>query len=218
MGLYSTSALTMPRISEARIREQLRVLEQILAAHPEGLSRSLLEVEYRRAAGHTMPQRTLARRLERLVRADRIRVYEAGKNTRYVATAAKSTLPTGQSPTPVTTGYTGTTGRERVEEGQDEYPPLTEAAVEVRSLVRQPLSMRNPVGYNPAFLESYLPGTTWYLPPALRAHLNDTGHTPDGPVRQAPTRERFSVNYSSICHGDPVVWKATHIVDWTRKT
>ncbi|HET7552461.1 MAG TPA: Fic family protein [Gemmatimonadaceae bacterium] len=98
-------------------------------------------------------------------------------------------MPTGQPSTPVTAGDTGTPGKEHVEEGRDEYPPLTKSAVEVRSLVRQPLSVRNPVGYNPAFLESYLPGTTWYLTTALRAHLNDTGRTPDGP-RPAGTYAR----------------------------
>ncbi|HET7622667.1 MAG TPA: Fic family protein [Gemmatimonadaceae bacterium] len=55
--------------------------------------------------------------------------------------------------------------------------------------MRKPLSARNPVGYDPAFLESYSPGTTWYLTAALRAHLNTAGHTPDGP-RPAGTYAR----------------------------
>lgn len=179
----------MPRISEARIAEQLRRIEEIIAAHPDGLSRSLLEEEYRSAAGHALPQRTLARRLERLVQADRVRVRNAGRNTLYLAATAKPTQPTGQSYSPVIIYDARGTAREQAGEGSDEYPPLTRSGIEARSLVRQPLSMRSPVGYNADFLESYLPGTTWYLPRELRIRLNETGRTPDGP-RPAGTYAR----------------------------
>lgn len=49
--------------------------------------------------------------------------------------------------------------------------PLSSAAKEVQLLVRQPLMLRKPVGYNQAFLEDYRPNETCYLAQDVRAEL-----------------------------------------------
>jgi len=48
----------------------------------------------------------------------------------------------------------------------------------VRAMVRRPVAARDPVPYNPEFLERYVPGDTWYLPAELRASLHEKGRTP----------------------------------------
>ncbi len=53
--------------------------------------------------------------------------------------------------------------------------PLSSEAKAVESLVRQPLALRQPVGYNRAFLDSYRPNETHYLDPSLRAQLLSQG-------------------------------------------
>jgi len=49
--------------------------------------------------------------------------------------------------------------------------PLSPQAKEVEALVRQPLALRQPVGYRRAFLDGYRPNETWYLPQDVRDDL-----------------------------------------------
>jgi len=79
-------------------------------------------------------------------------------------------------------------GSAETDEGEA-YVPVSPEGADARELVRRPLSTRPPVGYRPEFLESYQPGLTWYLPPALRGRLLDLGRTPQGP-RPAGTYAR----------------------------
>ena len=53
--------------------------------------------------------------------------------------------------------------------------PLTSEAKEVEALLRQPLVLRQPVGYNRAFLDSYRPNETYYLDQSLRTELLSQG-------------------------------------------
>jgi len=53
--------------------------------------------------------------------------------------------------------------------------PLSPAAKELEALVRQPLVLRQPVGYNRAFLDSYRPNETHYLDQSLRDELLSHG-------------------------------------------
>ena len=55
--------------------------------------------------------------------------------------------------------------------------PLSPDSKDVLSYVEQPLSGRKPVGYQPEFLQSYQPGSTWYLPLTLRRQLHKMGQT-----------------------------------------
>lgn len=53
--------------------------------------------------------------------------------------------------------------------------PLSAEAKEVEKLVRQPLMLRKPVGYNRAFLDSYRPNETSYLAQDMREELLSQG-------------------------------------------
>jgi hypothetical protein len=74
-------------------------------------------------------------------------------------------------------------------EPEEGYVPLSREGARVRAPVRRPLMERRPVGYDPGFLEAYVPGKTWYLPRALRERLHQVGRTPD-PERPAGTFAR----------------------------
>ncbi|HKP74402.1 MAG TPA: Fic family protein, partial [Longimicrobiaceae bacterium] len=63
-------------------------------------------------------------------------------------------------------------------EAEGELIPLSPAGEEIRAAVRQHISQRTAVGYDPEFLERYRPGETWYLPEATRARLHELGRTP----------------------------------------
>ena len=52
---------------------------------------------------------------------------------------------------------------------------LSSEAKEVEAKVRQPLVLRQPVGYNRAFLDSYRPNETYYLDQSLREELHLQG-------------------------------------------
>lgn len=52
---------------------------------------------------------------------------------------------------------------------------LSSEAREIRSIVRSPLSMRTPVGYDASFLLSYEPNRTFYLPLETRRKLAEIG-------------------------------------------
>lgn len=53
--------------------------------------------------------------------------------------------------------------------------PFSPQAREVEAHVRQPLMLRQPVGYNRAFLDDYRPNETCYLPQAVREELRLQG-------------------------------------------
>lgn len=52
---------------------------------------------------------------------------------------------------------------------------LSSAAEALRAKLRQPVSERSPLGYQPSFLESYQPNQTYYLPESDRRQLLETG-------------------------------------------
>jgi len=54
-------------------------------------------------------------------------------------------------------------------------PPLSDAGVEIRKYVRQPIGARQPVGYDLDFLFSYRPNESFYLSQDERAQLQDVG-------------------------------------------
>jgi len=57
----------------------------------------------------------------------------------------------------------------------DEVVPLTAEAQRVRAYLRQPLTMRTPVGYQRKFLDMYTPNESYYLSAALRKKLHQLG-------------------------------------------
>ena len=53
--------------------------------------------------------------------------------------------------------------------------PLSPEAKQVESLIRQPLMLRTPVGYNRAFLDNYRPNASYYLSQNIRDELLSQG-------------------------------------------
>lgn len=86
----------------------------------------------------------------------------------------------------------------------------------LRVLVRQPLALRQPVGYRRAFLDGYRPNETWYLPQDVRDDLLAQGQAvatsePAGTyARKIANRLLIDLSWNST------VWKATPIRCWRR--
>jgi hypothetical protein len=158
----------MPRRSQVDVNAELDAVESLVAGHPDGIGRVALEASFVARFGRPIAQRTLSRRLEELAEQDRVRREGAARHAVYRPGPGLVLTP----PEP--------------EEG---YVPLSREGAQVRALVRRPMMERRPVGYDPAFLDAYTPGKTWYLPRKLRERLHEVGRTPD-PERPAGTYAR----------------------------
>ncbi len=78
--------------------------------------------------------------------------------------------------------------------------PVSDEGKAVREYVRRPSHEREPVGYEPEFLEDYLPNHTYYLPETIRRDLYLIGElresAPDGSTYQPETVNRLLVDLS----------------------
>ncbi|NUP86145.1 MAG: Fic family protein [Burkholderiaceae bacterium] len=153
----------MPR---ATLTEELELIESIVAAHPSGLGIAAIEAEIARRQGYRPNRRTLQRRLQRLI--DEQRVSTEGESVALVyKLISASVVPASAS---MTLPATATAEAEL-------YVPVSPEGAAIRDQVRRPLMHRRPVGYQRQFLESYQPGTTFYLPESLRRQLHEMGRT-----------------------------------------
>lgn len=154
----------MPKTSQDRLLERV---DALLRQHPEGLR--LLEIE---ESLQEVSRRTLQRRLAKWTSTQAIRTQGVRRGRRYFSNA----LSTGSRVITPPTGALSVTG---LPPEIDENIPLSIAAREVQALVRRPLTDRQPIGYETAFLEKYIPNDTAYLSGALRSHLHELGRTPE---------------------------------------
>lgn len=115
-----------------------------------GVSLTISELE---ALWPEIPRRTLQRRFSRWIAEGRVEAAGRGKLRRYRLAGA---IPSQSFP---------------------DYIPLSADSRDVLAYVDQPLGARKPVGYQRDFLESYIPGETWYLPEPLRQQLHRIGDT-----------------------------------------
>lgn len=141
----------------------------VLQKATQGLSRE--EIEATLAA--PLPLRTLQRTLRRLIEIGEITVSGRGRATRYSAVDSE----TSASP----------------HVGRPDGLPLSPLAENIRKLVQLPLHQRKPVGYNRAFLESYVPNQTHYLPEKERRRLLEMASS-RGPELPAGTYARQILN------------------------
>lgn len=174
----------MARIRRIEIPRQREALLAIIRAFPEGIGREKLSREYQARFGLTLEWRTLLRRLRELNEAGRIRTVGESRRRIYqiqvqpLAGPRAGDEPDGGVPAPAA-----------AEEQEEGYVPVSTAGAAVRARVRRPITERDPVGYRIEFLESYRPGTTWYLPADMRAYLHRLGRTAE-PERPAGTFAR----------------------------
>lgn len=134
------------------------VLLEALARFPEGAA--IEQIEENLKAPPT--RRTLQRWLNELIEQQRVQREGRGRATRYrcgsVVSAAGHATATSSA-----TGFA------------EILIPLSLEAKELERLVRQPLELREPVGYNRAFLDDYRPNETFYLTQAIRDELLSHG-------------------------------------------
>lgn len=122
------------------------------------------------------PRRTLQRRLEALNRANLIQRQGKARATVYrVHEAAAYQLPRNldflvREDSPEVTPSPETAP---IPDSLD----LTAESLRLREIIRRPLHLRKPVGYQRDFLESYEPNKTYYLPEVLRAELRAVGQS-----------------------------------------
>ena len=146
----------MARVSEEAIAADLSRITEILRENPGGLNREAICDAYRARYSVELPQRTLQRRLERLVVEGKVRPEGETRRTIYRHADVGGEQPVAGS-----------------------APKLSAQGVRLRDLIKRPVGGREPVGYDIEWLRSYRPGTTWYLSKADRAQLREVGRTPD---------------------------------------
>ena len=161
-----------------RIREEdLQAIEAAVGQHPEGrTARQISE-----ALVPVLPRRTLQYRLKSLVDSKRLVTNGKGRGVRYRVARV------------VSLAFQATAGTPKVSFRLEVLPPLSDAAVEIREHVRQPLAARHPVGYDRDFLDSYRPNQTFYLSQTERDRLHEIGRA-QVPEQPAGTYARQILN------------------------
>ncbi|HSY84618.1 MAG TPA: hypothetical protein VK807_22830, partial [Gemmatimonadaceae bacterium] len=177
----------MGRPSRNQITEELDALQSLIERHSTGLSRHQISELWTQRLERHLPERTLSRRLETLVDQNRIRSVGAGPAVVYQPVAARVSVAPSSA-------------------ADSDYVPLSSRGEEVRLLVRRPISQRTPVGYDSKFLESYIPGQTWYLLDDQRQRLHERGRTPDE-TKAAGTYAREIYNRLLI----DLAWASSHL-------
>jgi len=153
----------MPKqVSQAKLDAVLRAV----ARFPEGAS--IQEISGVLAV--TLPRRTLQRHLALLVDQNQLRITGRGRGSRY-------RLPTKGIEPPVSPSKI--TVKEHAVQSEI-YIPVSHEGEGIKQAVRAPIQERHPVGYNRAFLDSYRPNDTFYLPADVRRDLLELGRSPDG--------------------------------------
>ena len=168
----------------SNIERQLRRIEDIVAEHPEGITRAELE----EALGGEIHKRTLQRRLCELAEIGKIGSTGGGAATAY--------RPVTRPPSPSV----------HTELGEPEIP-LSPTSLEVLHEIRQAPARRAPVGYKRVFLEDYVPGRTTYLSDATRRRLASLGSTTATSERPAGTVAQDVLEHLLI----DLSWASSHL-------
>jgi len=151
----------MPKLTP---RAELDRLVHLIAQHPNGIGVASLA----QRLDEQLLRRTLQRRLALLVEQGRIQSVGAARAVRYVcAPLPAQQVLVAQEP-----------ARYAVPVGGEVYVPVSAAGAQIKAHVRQPRTLRTPVGYRQEFCEQYHPNHTVYLPPALRDQLHALGQSP----------------------------------------
>ena len=139
--------------------EHLQEIERVVRRHPDGLTAQQIDD----ALPSAPPRRTLQYRLRLLVSRERLVMEGTGRCARY-------------RPVQVISATGEAAGRSRAALAETEVlPALSDAGDAIRKHVRQPPSLRTPVGYDQEFLHSYRPTETFYLPETDRELLHRVG-------------------------------------------
>ncbi len=136
--------------------EELKAIEDVLKAHPGGISRAFIA----EALNEKVSPRTLQSRLRYLVDHGRAVTEGQSRAVKYRPASSRGMVAEASA--------------------EGELIPLSKEAKEIRQIVSQPLIKRKVVGYNRDFLDSYRPNETAYLTDDQRARLHKIGTVPIG--------------------------------------
>lgn len=146
--------------------DELLLIESIVAAHPDGIGISEIEAAMEGRQNSKLNRRTLQRRLQKLIQAQRLTA--EGESTAWVYKTASGAVA----------ALTGLTATGSLGQGEPElYVSVSPEGARIRDQVRRPLMHRRPIGYQRDFLQTYQPGQTFYLSQSLRSQLHDMGRT-----------------------------------------
>ncbi len=146
------------RMAKRMPEQDLKMIEDAVHGRPGGITVG----EIADALETGLPRRTLQYRLKRLVDTGRLVREGEGRWAKY------------RQPQEVE-GRVTIAARAGVEAHGAVVVPLSEEGVEIREYVRQPLTARQPAGYNRNFLDSYRPNESAWLSEKERAHLHEVG-------------------------------------------
>jgi hypothetical protein len=141
-------------------QNELDAILEAVTQFPEGASVENLS----ETLGNKLPRRTLQRRLARLVEQERLALEGRGRGSRY-----RFPKITGESHV-VIPGF-------EIKARGEAYIPISPKGKTIKEAVRLPIQDRQPVGYNRAFLDSYRPNESFFLPEKTRGHLMGLGHS-----------------------------------------
>ena len=132
-----------------------QAVEAVVHGQPSGLSaRQIAD-----SLPSRLPFRTLQFRLRRLVENGRLEMVGQGKRARYIIPPPADNLIRASAPF-----------------------PLARASLRIVEYLKQPLRARARVGFKRAFLDSYQPNVSAYLPLEARGELERVGRPPSGPM------------------------------------
>lgn len=149
------------------LQAELDSILWVIAKFPEGGAvekiGSALEV--------SLPRRTLQRRLNHLVKQNRLILEGRGRGSRYriFPKATEARLSPGSSTTQAQAQALHHTA---------DYIAISPEGETIKQAVREPIQSRQPVGYNQAFIDEYCPNDTFYLSPETRKRLSELGRSP----------------------------------------
>jgi hypothetical protein len=180
-----------PNATKPRTGHELDLVRTLIGVHTEGVGISDLTAALL-VHSHPVPRRTLQRRLDQLVRANRIVQEGGGRSIRYASPVTSLSVhadhllrePDTACGTDLLQEPGSEFGTNLLQEPGLEYGPgeaevpLSTAGLEVRDAVCRPFAERKRVGYNREFLDSYQPNESFYLSTYHRERLHEAGHTP----------------------------------------
>lgn len=143
--------------------EELQLIEALVDAHPNGIGITGIETELQQRHGLSLNRRTLQRRLQHLIKEQRLTT--EGESIALIYKQAASKPDDTRPPHTCIVSDAGL------------YVTISTEGANIRDQLRRPLMHRPPVAYQREFLDSYQPGETFYLPESLRAQLHEMGCT-----------------------------------------
>jgi hypothetical protein len=144
-------------------QNELEAVFSAVARFHEGAS---LE-EIGEALGNKLFRRTLQRRLALLLDQKRIYRKGQGRASRYCVQTISRSLDAAIPAIDI-------------QAHGERYIPISPEGQIIKEAVRAPMTRRNPVGYQRAFLDAYRPDHTHYLGPEIRKYLFECGQVTDG--------------------------------------